>query len=458
MKMRALLPSFPETWVCVLGIVLYVFGLGLGRLPAFFDGDPEARRFWPATWTVVAALWWGFMGTRMCVTLDRMQALRLPHIGTTLRNTVGLHLLLSVGLPMLAMLLWQPERAVAETSLPSLAAALWLGSTAGLLIISLPLPLAFAPSVLLILNWDELDEPGIRFAAGCAALLLAGLSWHWHIARRRHVLLAPFGAWVEDLTPQLRMLGRGPAPTLGWRNLPEPARSPAGPDSSQALLAGILGHDFQTCRQTFGLRGQFLAWLIFLADSAALLVYGHFGEVERARPASGNTYMLIISWFGMFFLVQRPQRSLTALRARLHGQRAELFLAPRLPPQPHLERAMLRQVFLSLREKVLLLAVSMPAAMQLTHSLNLWWGLWWAGFAMLSLLLGLYSAWLAWHGRKPGLAWLLAFGILSMFSHWRLLAYPNTPLSPWVMLAWAVFLLWTLVQFALARHRILQVQ
>jgi hypothetical protein len=62
------------------------------------------------------------------------------------------------------------------------------------------------------------------------------------------------------------------------------------------------------------------------------------------------------------------------------------------------------------------------------------------------------SAWLAWHGRKPGLAWLRTF------SQWWLLAYPNTPLSPWVMLAWAVFLLWTLVQFALARHRILQVQ
>ena len=450
---HTLRPLFPETWVCVLGIVLYVFGLGLGSLPAFFDGDAEARRFWPATWTVVAALWWGFMGTRMCVTLDRMLALRLPRVGATLRDVVSLHLLFSVGLPMLAMLLWQPEQAIAETSLPSLAAALWLGSTIGLLVISLPLPLAFAPGVLLILSWDGLDEPAIRLAAGCAALLLAGLSWHWHIARRRHVLLASFGAWVEDSTPQLRIIGRLPATLLGERIPAAPAASPALAEGSQAMLARILGQDFQTLRQTYGPRGQMLTWSIFLGGSATLLIYGHFADVERTRSVSGNPVMFIISWFSLAMLVQKPLRSLMALRTRLRGQRAELFLAPGLPPQAALEQAVLRQAFLSLREKALLIAISMPAAMQLSFLLNPWWGLWMAGFATLSVLLGLYSTWLAWHGRKPALAWTIAFAILSLGTHGWMLSHPHAP-PAWLVLTWAVFLLWTLAQFALTRRRL----
>ncbi|MCV2216410.1 hypothetical protein [Thauera sp. Sel9] len=444
---------FPEAWVCVLGIVLYVFGLGMGSLPSFFDGDAEARRFWPATWTAVAALWWAFMGTRMCVTLDRMLALRLPRIGATFRDAVSLHLLFSVGLPMLVMLLWQPQQTGTENSLPSLAAALWLGSTIGLLVISLPLPLAFAPSVLLILNWDGLDEPTIRFAAGCAALLLAGLSWHWHIARRRHVLLASFGAWVEDSTPQLRLIGRLPATPLGERIPAAPAASPAIAENSQAMLARILGQDFQTLRQTYGPRRQVLTWAIFLGGSAALLIYGHFADVERTRSVSGNPVMFVISWFSLAMLVQKPQRALMALRTRLQGQRAELFLAPGLPPQASLEQAVLQQAFLSLREKALLIAIAMPAAMQMSFLLNPWWGLWMAGFAVLSVLLGLYSTWLAWHGQQSGLTWLIAFGILSLGTHGWMLAHPHAP-PAWLVLAWAAFLLWALTRFAFARRRL----
>ncbi len=447
----ALRTLFPETWRCVLYFLVLASALSLMALVSIHSGNSGKPHWWPMSWAAVAAICTAGAGTQLCLAVDRMLALRLPRIGSLLRDAVGLLLALSVGLPMLVMLLWQPEQAGGASSLPALAAALWLGSTSGLLLLSLPLPLAFLPGLLLILGWDGLDGPAAHFSAGCAALLLAGLSWHWHAARRRHLLLAPFGVWLEDTSQQLRAVERWPGPTPGGRR-PEGGTARAGATAGRTPLVDILGQDFRTLDQHYGSRGRWLVLLTLAAILAAVLAYGHFGDVERTSSPSSNMIMFVISWGSMFLLMQRPGMALRALRKRLHAQRAELFLAPGLPPRPHLEQAVMRQVFLCLRERVLFLAIALPASMQLAYSLNPWWGLWWASFAVLSLLLGLYSAWLAWNGQQHGHAWLITFGILGIATHWWLLAHPHAP-PAWLILAWIFFLLWTLTRFALARRR-----
>lgn len=445
-------PSFPEAWRCVLGGALYACGLGLTAFPAFFDGDAEARRFWLGGWMVVAMLWWALMGTRMCLLIDRMLPLRLPRIGAMLRNGIALHLTLSVGLPMLLLLLWQPAQASGQAGLPALAAALWLGSAAGLLILSLPLPLAFVPGILLVLGWEDLNGPATGFAAGCTALLLAGLAWRSHAARQRHGLLAPFGVWLEDPTQQVKTILRWPGPARGGRRPPTESvhSSPAG--GSLDLLATLLGQNCQTLRQRHGHRGERLTWLVFTAGAMALLAFGHFQDTATDTPKSGNLYMLLLSSAGLLYSIEKPRQTIRALHGNLHAQRAELFLAPGLPSQPQLEQAVMRQIFLSLRERVLLFALAMPAALHLTYPLNPWWALWWVCFCALSLLLGVYSAWRAWHGQEHGWGWSVALLALSLSTHYWMLTHPHAPPS-WMLLAWAVFMLWTGIGFGAARRR-----
>ena len=453
MNVRALRQLFPPVWVCVLYTAFLALFLSLTPLLRVPDGNVELQRLWSGLFVAIVIVWSTLLGRQTCMTAACMLPLRLPQLGATLRNAAGVHLALGIGLPALVVLLWQPapDHAVAAVT------TLWLGVTAGVLILSLPAPLAFLPALVLILGWHGFDEAAVKLAAGCSALLLAGLSWHWHSSRLRSRMLAPFGAW----TP-----GRSPRPSLQLQpdrpEIDSPSRQGASAQAEPVqygrdLLAAVLGRWCQTSRQACGRRGQRLIWLLAATGTAGLLAIGRSWHM----PDWGAGMMSVLA-ISLPVVIDQPQQILAKLRSKQHAQWAELFLAPGLPPQPHLEGAVMRQVFLCLRERVLLFALILPAALQLGYSLSPWWALWWLCFAASTLLGGLYMAWLSWHGQKQGVSWeilltLALFGLAYGTNHGLLVhrtpfAFPE--LFALLALGWAILLAVMLARFLIVRRRI----
>ncbi|MCV2216411.1 hypothetical protein [Thauera sp. Sel9] len=457
MNARALRQLAPPIWAYVLYALLLAVFLGMTLYPFLSGRSTETQTPWPATWVVIAAVWSWLVGQQMCLTAHRMLPLRLPRIASSLRKSVGLHAVVGVALPVLTVQLWQPSASM----LSALAAALWLGSAISLLTLSLPVPLAVVPALVLILGWDHFDAPAVQFVAGSIALLLAELCWRWHLSRLRPGIWAPCGAWLGGRSLQASL------PLQTGRRSPPVNGSPAGMVSSaspvparydQDLLARMLGRRFQTFRQAYGRRGQWLIWLLVAGCIAGLLALGRVWP----EPAWGKDKVAILAIM-LMLLIDHSQHMVDKLLTKRRTQWVELYLAPGLPPRAHLEGAVMRQIFRCVGERVLLLALFLPAVVQLSYSLNMWWALWWVCFALIVLLQGVHKAWLSWHGRPLSAITLWAtariagFFALSLSTNlWLLQQHsPYGPMSyAWTALGWVIYLGAMLAHFRTARRRI----
>lgn len=433
---------FPGPWLSALGAVLCMTTLGLLAFAAARIPDGGMPLFFLQGAALIAAGWWLLLGSRLCSLVYRMVPLRLPGIARTLRRGVLLHLLLSIGLPLLALSWWQPTGVDGW----NLAGALWLGSSVGLLIVSMPMAIPLVPLALIALDWSAVADPALCGLLGSAALLLSALAWRWQLGGIRSAFLAPMGVelggsplqWLQLLREQPSASALAHAPHGTGR------RQPVPPSSSLDLLAACLGPSCQTFRQLYGRRGQWLTYLIFACTTLALLVGA------RLLPAGGDNNVLAVMLAAALMLaVQSPANRLLALQRQRRGELATLQLIPGMPPAADLPVALMRQIVRCLGERVALMALALPAAAALSYSFGWDWLVWWACLALLALAQGVASAWLAWHGQSRNWWWVgtLTLGTILAIAtnvHWLTSARPQPLLwfmvwAGWITLAVVVF-------------------
>lgn len=431
----------------LLGAVLLVAFLGLTALPMHQSAAPKWRMFQLQTWAMSGLLWWLLLGLPLVQSLHHMVALRLPGAWGVLLRGLALHGLLAVALPTLVAWLW-PTPAFDRVSIAAVAAALWLGWACGVLFISLPvplLPLAVGP---LALCWNHLHLPAVSAAGGGLALLLLWGIWRWRLQGIHSPLLVPFGAWVAGSPMQLleRLQDAAAWPQRrrhggqykAGRRLSAPAAMPA---PGRDLLAAMLGPSCQTFRQMWGRRGRFWVWL------SMVLVVALLWALERwwLGEEKAGSFMLYFA-IAMLIPTYNAAQGLHALRERQSAQWAELLLLPGMPSRSQLEGAVLRQVFVSQGERMVLLCLMGWAVAYFLsiHSLHMGWLL---GVGCFGLVEGLYAAWLAWHGRRLHWLWsALLAGMVMGTANWGVAQQGG--LHWWLLAVWAVYLLARLAYFA----------
>ncbi len=417
----------------LLGVLLLVAFLGLTALPMHQSAAPKWRMFQLQTWALSGLLWWLLLGLPLVQSLHGMAALRLPGAWGVLLRGLALHGVLAVALPTLVAGLW-PTPAFARVDIAAVAAALWLGWACGVLLISLPvllLPLAVGP---LALCWSYLHLPWASAAGGGLALLLLWGLWRWRLQGLHSPLLVPFGAWVAGSPMQLPERLQDAA---AWPRCDRHGRRgagqvlPAQPVQGRDLLAAMLGPGSQTFRQMWGRRGRVLVWLGAAAIVAVLLVMLH------RWPGMSNSFVL----YFMVAMVVSTSSGAEGVRTMLDAkaaQRAGLFLLPGMPPRSQLERAVLRQVFLALGERLLLMCCMGLALLHFSAATASGW--WLLGVAAFWLAEGMQSAWLAWHGRRLHWGWsALLVGMVMGTANWGMVQQGD--LHGRLLVVWAVYLL-----------------
>lgn len=413
--------TLPTAWLRAVGLALFVTGLILSALVGRTYGEASFPLITAQGWALATSAWALLLGTRLCNLAYSMVRLRVPGIPRTLARGAALHLLLSIGLPLLGLLAWQP----AGISNLLLMAAVWLGATAGLLLVSLPLPLSMVALLIVGLSPGTLHAPLLSTGLGVLAVLLASLAWRWQLGAIRSTWMMPLGAALEGSFEHL-LLPFARARTATHRTQIRALRPrPAGD-----RLSAILGPVFQTLRQQYGRRGQWLGYLIFSACTGFILwLQGQ----QQAIFVSG------MASFTLVMLASQPARTLANLRTRSRATLAELLLIPGLPSPSQLPRAMARQLLASQGEKLLIVALTMAALGTTWPRLNVAWLLGLAGFTLLLLVFALWMALLAWHWPgKPALR-VASIGVMmtaGIASSTMLHLHGDLP-APW-MTGWAV--------------------
>ncbi|WP_159918087.1 hypothetical protein [Pantoea sp. 18069] len=432
---------FPGAWPSALGAVLCVAALGLltlaGRLP-----DEEAPRFYLQGAAMVAAGWWLLLGSRLCALVYQMAPLRLPGVWRTLWRGALLHLAASMALP-LSILGWCLPAGVEASAL---VAALWLGSAAGMLIVSMPMAIPIVPLVIIMADWDAVVSPLFCTVIGALALCLSGLAWRWQLGRTRPALLAPFGVELGgsplQLLPLLQQQSWSHKRTGNRASRVRPAARAAGLD----LLAAFLGPSCQTLRQLYGRRGQWLTYLVFLGGAFALLVGTALWWPESE---GGGVFFAAMMAGSLPMVMLKPAARLMALRRAQSAGLAELLLTPGMPPAAQLPAALMRQVLRCLGERLALVGGTFALLASLAYAVGPAWLSWWAGLVIAMLLLGCATAWLAWHGQNLNWWWsgTLALGLmLAIGSNVHMLAYANPVNGHWC-LAWAGWVMLAVLVF-----------
>lgn len=426
----------------LLGAVLLVAFLGLTSLPMHQSAAPKWRMFQLQTWAMSGLLWWLLLGLPLVQSLHHMAALRLPGAWGVLLRGLALHGVLAVALPTLVAW-WWPTPAFARVDITAVAAALWLGWACGVLLISLPvplLPLAVGP---LALCWNHLHQPWVSTAGGGLALLLLWGLWRWRLQGLHSPLLVPFGAWVAG-SPMLLLERLQDAAAWPRARRDLHGQGAAGyaqavrPVQGRDLLAAMLGPGCQTFRQIWGRKGRVLVWLGAAAIVAVFLIMLH------RWPTMSNSFLLYFV-IVMAVSINGGAEGLRAMREAKSAQRADLFLLPGMPPRSHLERAVMRQVFLALGERLLLICLMGLALLHFSPATASGW--WLLGVAVFCLAEGMQSAWLAWHGGQRHWLWAsLLIGMAVGTANWGMVQQGGLR---WALLAvWAVYLLARLAHFA----------
>lgn len=377
--------ALPAPWHTALGVALFMAALVFSALVGSTHGNTSAPLVTAQGWALASTGWWLLLGPRLCNLAYGMIRLRLPGIPGTLAGGVALHLLLGMGLPLLGLLAWQPS----NHSFALLLGAVWLGASAGLLLVSLPLPLLVAPLLAIGLGPGVVHDPVLSAAVGAWALLLAGLAWRWQLASLHSAWMMPLGVALEGSYEHLLRL---PA---RLRTACPPQHRLRHRRTATDHLAATLGPAFQTLRQHYGRRGQCLGYLIFIATTGLIL------WLQGQQTSMFVSGMAIIS---LVMLASQPARTLANLHARDRATLAELRLLPGLPAAAQLPGAVARQLLSSMAEKLLVVTLTMAALGTTWPQLNIAWLLGLAGFSLLLLVFALWMTLLAWHWPgKPAL-------------------------------------------------------
>lgn len=449
---------FPSPFLATLGFSLFILCLGLVSVPVSLKfGHIEGQLFWIKGWALCAAAWWPLMGTRLCNLTYQMTAARLPGAIKLLRNSLFLHVLLNVGLPLLVLLLWQPE-GINKTAL---AAALALGSMGGLLIISMPVVIVVIPFLIIIIDWDLMIEPVFSATLALLALLMVYLAWYWQLSKNRSAFFAPFGVWLDDgalllntktFTPASRQVLPSTSSFSQTRDTTRQGNiNKTTNKHNHDVLPSLLGPTCQTLRQLYGPRGQWLGYGIFAAITSLLLYYEHFWHTTL----KSNSVFWGVVFISLFFMViEQSSRTLLTIRHKQQVQLAELHLLPGTPSRQWLKQALMRQIMLCSSEKTILLALSIPAILNLFFTLGSGWGIWWACFIIMLLVYGYCSVWLTLHGyhkKWPRITVYIVFYIMSITTNSWLLSN-NKPLPNSLLWLWLGFGLLALLLFGRALH------
>lgn len=417
--MRQLLPGF---WLSALGITLYVASTLILAFASLIR-DPQAPTVVVQGAWLVAAFWWPLVGLRVCRLAWNMVGLRLPGIERVLLLGIAAHLLASVGLPLLALVLWQPG----HVDILNVAAALWLGSTMGLLIMSLPALLGLLPTLLVALNMHWLDDSTFCAWLAGAALVLSAVVWRWHLRGGRSIFFAPVAVWLESSPAAWATHIRKPGSMM--LNKPEWAKHAL---SQQDVLVAILGLKCQTLRQRYGRRGGWLAWLIFLGFSLAMLILISIEPARQGIPvlsAMMVVYLLIIS--------MQPATRLAAVQTTHRASLYDVYLLPGAPDYKQRGTAIMVQVGVCLAERLALMSLILPVGAAMS-GLNRTWLLGWSALVVVAFAAGLASAWLAWNRPQSYKSWAMWMSVFILVGIQTLSLLPGLSVRPgsgWLILA-----------------------
>lgn len=435
-----LLPVFPSIGRCALAAVLGVaawlwLAAVITRLP-----EPDAPRLWLQGAALLAASWWLLLASPWCARLYQMVAQRLPGMVRMLWQGAMWHGLLSMAVPG-ALLSWGLPAEVAGTDL---LAVLWLGSALGLLVVSMPMVIPLLPLALVAWGLCVLSDPVACGLLGSAVWLLSAWLWHWQLKMPRDVLLAPAGLLLGAASAQWwpAVQSRYLASACCLRRQAPPQK--AAPDAELALLAACLGPACQTLRQQFGRRGQCLSYGLFACVAWALIIASCF-----VRDGRGGVLLAVLLATLIPLVMQSPAKRLRAMQQRPRGELLALTLVPGMPNPTDLPRVLMQQILRCLGERVLILALVLPAAAALTYPLRWEWWLWWAVLALTGLAQGLASAWMAWQGLGAHWSWRAAMALgllLAMANNVHLLTSARPQPLLWLM-AWLAWLCVALLVF-----------
>lgn len=427
--------AFPGPWHTGLGICVFIVLLAVLGVVSASDPVDSVMAL-----AFFAMGWWLILGHHLCLLICDMVAMRLPGIRQTLLLGIGTHLILSVGLPLLMLALWTERPA--DLDIFVAGASAWLGSTVGLLAVSLPMML---PVVAVLIgcvsifgaDWPILVDPAYSLPLGSVALLAAALAWRWQTAAARSTYFLPLGVWMVR-TPS------GDSSSRASRANKSEATPPMTlPDK----LAAMLGPNGQTLRQRSGRRTQQLTYAVIgLGTPLAVVIWPHFFPVGGVRK---EFFLAVMMFYMLAMAVNLSAYSLSVARKTL---RAELLLTPGMPSLHHLPAALMRQIVITQAERLTLMTVALGGLGMLAYDPNLR-GL--TGWLCLALLIGIHgaaTAWLFWRGKGLHPAWagctaLLA--VLGMVTNVRLLsqgrALPNSGWWAWAgVIALASLVFWVL--------------
>jgi hypothetical protein len=396
MNAAALKPLFGGSWLLAVGALCYVLTLVLGvSFGLHAPADPTSLA-WPFTWAAAAALWWLLQGPRLFNLISNMIALRAPKVRRTLLGAIGLHMVLSIGPPLMCLVLWP----AASQHLPQLAAALWLGSCFGLLTISMPWALNFIPAALLSLYWPVLANPGQSALIGVLALLLTWALWHYHSQRPRTKLMTPLGVALNELT--LASPGPGKAHAAAAPDV----LNTTTPDQNyrhQERMAALLGRSCQTIEQIYGKRGQYLMYLAL----ACVMTFVYWIEPDYNSGFLAMWVAVLLVWTPL-----QPIGTLIDLHGRSRATLTALLLTPGLPPREQMQATLLRQLRSSLLERQVLMTLLLIAMGINNHSPGLHRPLTAIALSAFMLALSLGLARLAWRGTLSKYQWGMGTALL----------------------------------------------
>lgn len=434
-KLGAVRTLLPPLRFMLPGVLLWVAGLAAGVVLNVMEGRGSAGAlWWMKAWALVTLMWWLLMGTRLCELAMAMLSLRLPGVGRTLLRGVLVHGAITVGLPLMVLLLWQPV----GVDMEALLAALWLGFAGGVLAVSLSPVLPVVPIVILAFDWNAMAQAGFSWSLGALGLLLAAGAWRWAAPRAAQSLWwTPFGAsmtpaFSDKMTAVFR--GRSVSRTVATPAGGQSAGADTRSTTSRDRLALVLGPECQTVRQLYGPRAPWIGYAGLAIAACVLFALG-------SDTTPGLFFSTVIVG-GLVAVATQPMRAVASLQNTRRGVRAEVLLAPGLPGRTQLPTVLARQALATLTERLVFISVVFAAIVMAPDVLYGHWLAWLAGFTGLLLLLGLLLVLMAWQVSPRAIAWwcgvsstvILGFGTASsvlLFKH-------NAPLPLGWQGAWGV--------------------
>ncbi|MEG0318165.1 MAG: hypothetical protein RR650_14870 [Comamonas sp.] len=437
---------FPARWLALLGTLFCSVLFVMLAIASQIDKVVEAHDYLAAA-ALVSGFWWLLQGSRLCALVYRMSSLRLPKVGHTMLKGGLLHFAVSIALP-LAVLPWTMPQSVDALAL---LGAVCLGSALGLLTLSMPAAIPLIPVIVVANDWNSLlSDSSLSLLAAFVSLGAVGLLWRWHITGGRHSLMTPFGALLDGVSVQLPTASTSRRVAALQHNVhANPTKAPCA-QRGQDVLAALLGPSCQTLRQLYGQGPALIVWTMYVACCLGLILWTIFWPHSR-----NETVFFAVGGASVFAAVMgRPAYRLWALQQKRYAGLGELMLTPGLPDSKLLATALIRQVWVCLVERGVLVSLVIAAVSAMMHPVSLAWVFWWIFFSLMLLLYGTANAALAWQGQSRHWAWISVsfFGIALACATNVLLAKGLQLPGLWI-LVWAIWITVSISMFWWLRRK-----